>query len=134
MPPLVSGWQLAGAADAGGATTAAGAVCADAGDAGACDGAEVACVIGGDVFCTVATGCAAWWLGVPVAVGEALVVRPAVVPVPGEDGVLPEFAAAMMMMIRATTAKIPVSVLWRAGHDLPCWGGGGCRLGGCGGP
>jgi hypothetical protein len=71
---------------------------------------------------------AAWvacWLSVPVAVAEAVVVRPAGVPPPGEEGDPPEVAATMMM-ISATKAKTPVSALWRAGQDLP-------RCGGCGG-
>jgi hypothetical protein len=63
-----------------------------------------------------------------VAVGEALVVRAAAVPLPGE-GDPPEFATAMMMMISVAKPKTPVSALWRAGQDLPRGG-----LDGCGGP
>jgi len=66
--------------------------------------------------------CAAWWLVVPVAVAEAVVARPAVVRLPGDEGDPPEFAAAMMMT-RATRARNPVSALWRAGQDLPRCGG-----------
>jgi hypothetical protein len=66
----------------------------------------------------------AWWLGVFVAVGEVVVVRPAAVPLPGDEGDLPEFAAATPMMISATRPRSPVSALWRAGQDLPRCGGG----------
>jgi hypothetical protein len=46
------------------------------------------------------------------AVAEAVVVRPTVVPLPGEEGDPPEFAATMMMMmISATKARHPVSAL-----------------------
>jgi hypothetical protein len=91
--------------------------------------AEVVCVFG-CVFCTAAAACVACWLGVPAALAEAVVVMPVVVPLPGEDGDPPEFAATMMM-ISATKARKPVSALWRAGQDLPrC---GGCRGGTCGG-
>jgi hypothetical protein len=58
-----------------------------------------------------------------VAVAEAAVVRPAVVPLPGDEAGLPEFAATAMMMTRATKARSAVSALWRAGQDLPR---GGC--------
>ena len=70
----------------------------------------------------------ACWLGALVAVGGALVVRAAAVPLPGEDGDPPEVATAMMMMISVAKPKTPVSALWRAGQDLPrggCWGCGG---------
>jgi hypothetical protein len=60
------------------------------------------------------------------ALGEPLVVRPVVVPLPGEEGDPPEFAATMTM-INATKARTPVSALCRAGQDLP-------RCGGWGGP
>jgi hypothetical protein len=139
LPPLVSGWQLAGAAEAGGATTAAAVVGAGADgagadgtgacDAGRWDAAEVVWVLVGCVFCTAAAGCVACSLGTPVAVAEAVVVMPAATLPPGDEGDLPEFAAAMMTMISATKARIPVSALWRAGQDLPRGG-----LDGCGGP
>jgi hypothetical protein len=46
-----------------------------------------------------------------VAVAGAVVVRPAVVPLPGDVGDLPEFAAAVMMMTRAVKARSAVSAL-----------------------
>jgi hypothetical protein len=137
---LVSGWQPAGAAEGGGAATAARVVGAAAcvvgagvgGAAGARDAAEVVRVLVGCVLCTAAAGCVAvavceaCWLGDPLAVAEAVVVRPAVLP---DECDPPEFAATTMM-ISATKASNPVSALWRAGHDLPrrggCpWGDGG---------
>ena len=121
----MSGWQLAGAAEAGGATTAAGVVGAGAGGAAARAGAEVVCTRCGGVFCTTAAARVACWLGTSVGVAEALVVRPTAVPLPGDEWDPPEFATAMMM-ISAATPKTPVSTLWRAGQDLP--------RGGCGGP
>jgi hypothetical protein len=63
-----------------------------------------------------------------VAVGEALVVSPAAVPLPGDEGDPPEVATAMMT-ISAAKPKTAVSALWRAGQDLPRGG-----FGGCGGP
>jgi hypothetical protein len=59
-----------------------------------------------------------------VAVGEALVVRPAAVPLAGDEGDPPEFATATMT-ISAAKPKTPVSTLWRAGQDLPRGGFGG---------
>ena len=128
MPPLVSGWQLAGAAEAGGATTAAavfgaGADAAGADGAGACDVAEVIFVFSGRGFCAATAVCVACRLGAPVAVAEAVVVMPAATLLPGDEGDLPAFAAATMTMISATKARIPVSALWRAGQDLPRRGG-----------
>ena len=84
-----------------------------------------ACVFSGFVFCAADAADAvfvAWWLGVSVAVAEVVVVRPAVVPLPGEEGDPPD-CAATMMMISATKARSPVSALWRAGQDLPRCGG-----------
>jgi hypothetical protein len=133
---LVSGWQPAGAAEeAGGEATAAGVVgegvvgagadgvgvCADC--VGACDVAgAVGCVSAGWLGCAAAAAFVAWWLGVPGAVAESVVVRPAFVPLPGDEGDRPEFAAAMMIA-RAMKARNPVSALCRAGQDLPR---GGC--------
>jgi hypothetical protein len=78
----------------------------------------------------VAAARAAWWLGAAAAVADAVVVMPAVAPLPGEEGDPPEFAATMTM-INATKARNPVSALCRAGQDLPrC---GRCRGGECGG-
>jgi hypothetical protein len=139
---LVSGWQPAGAAEeAGGGTTAAGVVEAGAAGADECvaGGADervaagaagcvcagrvcAACVGAGCVVCAVAAACVAWWLGAFVAVGDAVVVRPAVVRPPGDEGDRPAFAAAMMMT-RPTRARIAVSALWRAGQDWPRCGG-----------
>jgi hypothetical protein len=137
---LVSGWQPAGAAEEAAGGTAAGVVGAGAEGAGACaDGGDecvaagaagcvcagrvcAGCVGAGCVGCAAAAACVAWWLGVFVAVGEAVDVRPAVVPLPGDEGDLPEFAAAMMMT-RPTRARIAVSALCRAGQDLPRCGG-----------
>jgi hypothetical protein len=65
----------------------------------------------------VAAACAAGLPGVLVAVGEALVVRPAVVPVPGEEGDLPAFATTMMTTSKAAREETPVSALCRAGQD-----------------
>jgi hypothetical protein len=94
--------------------------------------AEVICVLFGCVFCAAAAR-VAWWLGAPEAVAEAVVVIPAVVPLPGEEGDPLEFAATMMM-ISATKARNPVSALWRAAQDLPrCVGCRGGRCGGCDG-
>jgi hypothetical protein len=45
-----------------------------------------------------------------VAVAGAVVVRPAVVPLPGDEGDRPEFAAAAMMT-RVTKARSAVSAL-----------------------
>ena len=47
---------------------------------------------------------------------------PVVVPLPGEDGDPPEFAATMMT-ISAMNVRNPVSALWREGQDLPRCGG-----------
>jgi hypothetical protein len=105
-----------------------GVVGAFAGDAGACDVAGTGCVRVGCVGCTDPATRVACLLGVTAVVAEAVVVRPAVVPPPGEAGDVPEFAATMMM-INAMKARSPVSALWRAGQDLPRGG----RLGGCGG-
>jgi hypothetical protein len=139
---LVSGWQPAGAAEGGGAATAAcvvgaaaacvaGAGVGGAAGGGACDAAEVVRVLVGCVLCAAAARvavavCAACWLGDPLAVAEAGVVSPAVVP---DECDPPEFAATTMM-ISATKASSPVSALCRAGQDLPrrggCpWGPGG---------
>jgi hypothetical protein len=65
----------------------------------------------------------ACWLGDPLAVAEAVVVRPVVLP---DECDPPEFAATMMM-ISATNASSPVSALWRAGQDLPRRGGRAAR-------
>jgi hypothetical protein len=51
-----------------------------------------------------------------------VVLRPAVVPLPGDEGDLPEFTAPMMIN-RAAKASNPMMTLWRAGQDLPR---GGC--------
>jgi hypothetical protein len=135
LPPLVRGWQPAGAAG-GGATTAAAVVGADAGfvgtaggGAGACDVADVVCAGFGCAFRVVATAGAAWRLGAAVAVADGVVLKPVVVSPPGEEDDPPEFAATMMM-ISAAKAKMPVSALCRAGQDLPRGGGrGGCGPG-----
>ena len=115
---MVSGWQLTGAAEAGGGTAAACVVGADAGFAGAGELAGVARVGLGCAFCVAVADCEAGRLGAPVAVGEAVVVRPVVVPLSGEDDDPPEVAATMTT-ISATKARTPVSALWRAGQDLP---------------
>jgi len=72
--------------------------------------AEVVCVLFGCVFRTAAAAWVACWLGAPAAVAEAVVVMPAVVPLPGEECDPPEFAATMTM-ISATKARNPVSAL-----------------------
>jgi hypothetical protein len=148
---LVSGRQPAGAAEAGGVTTAAGVVAAGldgvgvdgagfagtgfvgtgvvgtgvGGGAGARGAAEVVSVLTGCVFCTAAAACVVRGPGAPVAVAEAVVVLPAVVPLPGDECDPPRFAATTTM-ISPTKASNPVSALCRAGQDCP-------RRGGCGG-
>jgi hypothetical protein len=68
-------------------------------------------VFSGCVVRVAAAARVAWWPGVPVAVAGAVVVRPAVVLFPGDEGDLPEFAAAAMMMARAVQARSAVSAL-----------------------
>ena len=53
-----------------------------------------------------------------VASHAAGVVKPAVVPLPGDEGDLPEFAAPMIST-RAARARHPVRTLWRASQDRP---------------
>lgn len=142
---MVSGWQPGGAAEVDGSTAAGGVVGLGEGvvGLGACVVGAGARVVGAGEVATaaacVALGCAgdaaavafvAWWLGVPVAVAAAVAVRPAGVPLGGEEDGPPDRAAAMMM-ISATTARSPVSALWRAGQDAPRCGG---RRGGWYGP
>jgi hypothetical protein len=98
---------------------AAGVVGAAGAGVDACDAVGVVCVFFGGVFCAAAVCVARWlWLAASVAVAEGVVVRPAVVPLPGEDGDPPELAATMTM-ISATNARNPVSALCREGQDLP---------------
>ena len=141
---MVSGWHPAGAAEeGGGGAAAADVVGAGAVVDGACAvGAGAAAVVAGTGDVAGAAGCVfsggacravavafgavavavAWWLGDPVAVAEAVPVKPAFVPLPGDEGDRPAFAAPMMST-RAAKARHPVSTLWRAGQDLPR---GGC--------
>jgi hypothetical protein len=107
-----AGFVGAGACAVGAAALVAGAgacvVGAGAGVVGAGVVAAAACVPRGCVVLAAAAVRVAGWLGVSVAVAETVVVRPAFVPLPGDDP--PEWAATTMMT-SARPASSPVSAL-----------------------